>query len=416
MKLAYAPEAEAYRKEIRAFLQNHLPPAWAGLGTLSQEEALAFKIAWRKVLYENDLLAPMWPKQYGGGGLTRVEQIVLAEEFAYAKVPTEGPNDSFSIDLLGNTLLELGTEEQKATLLPRILSGDMAWCQGYSEPDAGSDLAALRTRAQLDNGEWVINGQKIWTSEAQTANWIFLLARTNPNTHGSRGISFLLVPLDQPGIEIRPIKQMNGHEEFCETIFVDARTDAANIVGNVDEGWQVATRLLGHERGGGTSIELPIRFRADLDRLVSLARERGKLDDPGIRRRIGWCYERISIMRGLGLRAVTRFLADEPPAEESSIFKLFWSEYHVEHAKLGMEILGEAGTAVTGRIASHPYNDDPGAPNSTASWQGSLINALSETIYAGTSEIQRNILGERILGLPREPRVTATERRPSPAG
>jgi hypothetical protein len=224
------------------------------------------------------------------------------------------------------------------------------------------------------------------------------------------------VPLDQPGIEIRPIKQMNGHEEFCETIFVDARTDAANIVGNVDEGWQVATRLLGHERGGGTSIELPIRFRADLDRLVSLARERGKLDDPGIRRRIGWCYERISIMRGLGLRAVTRFLADEPPAEESSIFKLFWSEYHVEHAKLGMEILGEAGTAVTGRIASHPYNDDPGAPNSTASWQGSLINALSETIYAGTSEIQRNILGERILGLPREPRVTATERRPSPAG
>lgn len=404
MNLTYTPEAEAYRTKIRAFLDEHLPTDWAGLGDLSQEEALAFKIAWRKILSDNDLLAPMWPKKYGGGGLTRAEQIVLAEEFAHAKVPSEGPNDSFSIDLLGNTILEMGTEEQKLDLLPRILSGEMVWCQGYSEPEAGSDLAALRTRARLEDGQWVINGQKIWTSEAQTANWIFLLVRTNTEVSNSRGITFLLVPLDQPGIEIRPIKQMNGHEEFCETFFTDARTDAVNVIGEVDGGWQVATRLLGHERGGGISIELPIRFRADLDRLVELARDCGKLDDPGIRRRIGWCYERISIMRGLGLRAVTRFLADEPPGSESSIYKLFWSEYHVEHAKLGLEIFGEAGTVVEGRIASHPYNDDPGAPNSTASWQGSLINALSETIYAGTSEVQRNILGERILGLPREPR------------
>jgi alkylation response protein AidB-like acyl-CoA dehydrogenase len=410
MNLTYPPAAEEYRAKIRAFLAEHLPADWAGLGALSEEEALAFKISWRKVLYENDLLAPMWPKEYGGGGLTRLEQVVLAEEFAHAKAPTEGPNDSFSIDMLGNTVIEMGTEEQKAYLLPRILSGEMVWCQGYSEPEAGSDLASVRTKARLEHGEWVINGQKIWTSEAQTANWIFLVARTNPAASSSRGISFLLVPLDQPGIEIRPIKQMNGLEEFCETFFTDARTDASNIIGNADEGWQVVTRLLSHERGGGTSIELPIRFRADLDRLVELAREYGKLDDPGIRRRIGWCYERITIMRGLGLRAVTRFLADEPPAADSSIFKLFWSEYHVEHAKLGVEILGEAGAVVSGRQASHPYTDDPGAPNSTATWQGSLINALSETIYAGTSEIQRNILGERILGLPREARVPAVSR------
>lgn len=410
MELTYSPAAEEYRAKIRGFLAEHVPAGWGGLGALSVEDALAFKIAWRKVLYENDLLAPMWPKEYGGAGLTRIEQVVLAEEFAHAKVPTEGPNDSFSIDMLGNTIIEMGTEEQKAYLLPRILSGEMTWCQGYSEPEAGSDLASLRTKAQLVDGEWVINGQKIWTSEAQTANWIFLLARTNPTATNSRGISFLLVPLDQPGVDIRPIKQMNGLEEFCETFFTDVRTDAANIIGNVDEGWQVATRLLGHERGGGTSIELPIRFRADLDRLIDLAREYGKLDDPGIRRRIGWCYERIAIMRGLGLRAVTRFLADEPPGAESSIFKLFWSEFHVEHAKLGVEILGESGTVVAGRQASHPYTDDPGAPNSTATWQGSLINALSETIYAGTSEIQRNILGERILGLPREPRPSGAGR------
>jgi alkylation response protein AidB-like acyl-CoA dehydrogenase len=404
MNLTYSPAAEEYRGKIRAFLTENLPIDWVGLGALSEEDALEFKIEWRKILFDNDLLAPMWPKEYGGGGLTRLEQVVLAEEFAHAKVPTEGPNDSFSIDMLGNTIIEMGTEEQKLTLLPRILSGEMVWCQGYSEPEAGSDLASLRTRARLDGDSWVINGQKIWTSEAQTANWIFLLARTNTEVSNSRGITFLLVPLDQPGIEIRPIRQMNGHEEFCETFFDGARTDAANIIGDVDGGWQVATRLLGHERGGGTSIELPIRFRADLDRMVELADEYGKLDDPGIRRRIGWCYERIEIMRGLGLRAITRFLADQPPGAESSIFKLFWSEYHIEHAKLGVEILGESGTVMVGRKASHPFNDDPGAPNSTASWQGSMINALSETIYAGTSEIQRNILGERLLGLPREPR------------
>lgn len=404
MDLTYSPAAEEYRTSIKAFLAANLPDDWRGLGALSEEGALAFKIAWRKALFENDLLAPMWPKNYGGGGLTRLEQVVLAEEFAYAKVPTEGPNDSFSIDMLGNTIIEMGNEEQKLTLLPRILSGEMVWCQGYSEPEAGSDLASLRTRARLEGDQWVINGQKIWTSEALTANWIFMLVRTNADVSNSRGITFLLVPLDQPGIEIRPIKQMNGHEEFCETFFTDARTDAVNIIGEVDGGWHVATRLLGHERGGGTSIELPIRFRADLDRMVDLAREYGKLDDLGIRRRIGWCYERIEIMRGLGLRAVTRFLADLPPGSESSIFKLFWSEYHIEHAKLGLEILGESGTVVVGRRASHPFTDDPGAPNTTASWQGSMINALSETIYAGTSEIQRNILGERILGLPREPR------------
>jgi alkylation response protein AidB-like acyl-CoA dehydrogenase len=306
--------------------------------------------------------------------------------------------------MIGNTILELGREDQKAEFLPRILSREMAWCQGYSEPEAGSDLAGLRTRARLDGDQWVINGQKIWTSEARSANWIFVLARTNPGAPKHHGISFLLVPMDQEGVEIRPIKQMTGHEDFCETFFTDARTDATNVLGAVDGGWRVATHLLGHERGD-TAVAVPIRFKADLDRLLALARDCGVLDDPLIRQRLGWCYEQVSIMQGLGLRAVTRFIAGEPPGTESSIFKLFWSEYHLEHAKLAIDILGERATVVSGRRASIAYTDDFGAPNTTASWQGSLMNALSETIYAGTSEIQRNILGERILGLPREPRV-----------
>ena len=405
MNLTYSPEAEEFRARVRDLLAENLPEDWIGMGALSEEEAHTFRVAWRKVLYENHLLAPMWPAEYGGGGLTRLEQVVLVEEFARAGVPTEGPNDNFGVDLLGNTILELGTDEQKAFLLPQILSGEMAWCQGYSEPGAGSDLAAIRTTARLEGDQWVINGQKVWTSEADTANWIFLLARTNPTAAKNRGITFLLVPLDQPGIEIRNIKQMTGHQEFCETFFTDVRTDASNILGAVDEGWSVATRLLGHERGGGTAIELPIRFRADLDRLVDLARESGVLEDPTIRQRIGWCYERIAIMRGIGLRAVTRFLADEPPGPESSIYKLFWSEYHVEHGKLAIDILGERATVVSGRLAVWPHTDYRGTPNSTATWQGSLMNSLGETIYAGTSEIQRNILSERILGLPREPRV-----------
>jgi hypothetical protein len=253
----------------------------------------------------------------------------------------------------------------------------------------------------------VINGQKIWTSEAQTANWIFLLVRTDSQAAKHHGITFLLVPMEQEGIEIRPIKQMTGHEDFCETFFTDARTDATNVVGKVNGGWGVALQLLGHERGE-TAVAVPIIFKRDLDRLLALARERDALDDPLIRQRLGWCFEQVSIMRGLGLRAVSRFIAGDPPGAESSIFKLFWSEYHVEHARLAIDILGEDAAVVEGRRPPAAYTDDPGAPNSSASWQGSLMNALSATIYAGTSEIQRNILGERVLGLPREPKIVQT--------
>src|SRR5579884_2192789 len=279
MEVRYPPEAEAYREKVQAFLAEHLPPDWLGIGALELDERERFESEWRRTLHENGLLAPSWPKEFGGGGLTALEQVVVAEEFARAGVPARGGHDVFGIQMLGNTLLEWGTEEQKRHFLPRILSGDDLWCQGYSEPGAGSDLGNLGTRAVLDGDEWVINGQKIWTSAAQYANWIFVLARTEPDAPKHKGITFLLVPMEQPGVEVRPIKMMTGLSEFNETFFTDARTAKDNVVGAVNAGWAVAMTLLGYERGEAAAT-LPIMFRAELDRLLDLARQTGAASDP----------------------------------------------------------------------------------------------------------------------------------------
>jgi len=404
MDIRYPAEAERYRWHIRAFLAEHLPSDWKGVGMLEGDAYREFVLAWRRTLYEHDLIAPAWPAEYGGGGLSHLEQIVLAEEFALAGVPTGTLTDEYGIDMIGNTLRHLGTEEQKAYFLPRILSGEIMFCQGFSEPNAGSDLANLSTKAVLDGDKWVINGQKIWTSDGLDANWIFVLARTDPAAAKHHGITLLLVPIDQPGVELRPIRMITGQAEFCETFFTDARTARAHVVGAVDGGWKVAMHLLGHERGQ-TAVALPIRFKVDLDRLVELARGRGRLDDPAFRRRLAWCYSRVAIMRGLGWRMATRWLRGEAPGPEASVFKLIWSEYHVEETRLALDVIGEEGLLTWGRPPSAPYlMDDVGAPNSTASWQGALLNSLGGTIYAGSSEVQRNILGEHLLGLPREPR------------
>jgi alkylation response protein AidB-like acyl-CoA dehydrogenase len=250
----------------------------------------------------------------------------------------------------------------------------------------------------------VLNGQKTWTSDALDANWIFVLARTDPSAVRHRGLTFLLVPMDQPGVDLRPIRMINGHAAFCETFFTDARTAHEHVVGEVHGGWKTAMHLLGHERGQ-MAVALPIRFQLDLDRLIALAREHGRLDDPDIRRRLAWCQGRVSVMRGLGWRMATSWLKGDAPGPETSVFKLYWSEYHVAETRLAMDVMGEEGLLVEGRGPAAPdFMDDVGAPNSTASWQGALLNALGGTIYAGSSEIQRNILGERVLGLPREPR------------
>ena len=404
MEPRYAPEAEAYREKVQAFLAEHLPSTWEGTGALRGEELDAFVDQWRKTLYENGMLGLSWPQAYGGAGLTPLELVVVAEEFAKAGVPSGSANDVFGIQMVGNTILRWGTEEQKAHFLPRILSGADRWCQGYSEPNAGSALANLGCKAVLDGDEWVLNGQKIWTSAGHLADWIFVLARTDTDAPKHKGISFLLVPMDQPGVEVRPIAMISGESEFNEVFFTDARCPKGNVVGQVNGGWAVAMTLLGYERGEAAAV-LPIRYRGELDRLTELARERGRNTDPVIRQRLAWCHAKVEIMRYLGMRALTKFVAGEHPGADSAISKLYWSEYHKVVTELAVDILGADALVPSGRPPTSSFQtDDPGAPNSTASWVGTFLNARAGTIYAGTSQVQRNIIGEMVLGLPKEPK------------
>src|SRR3954451_5436093 len=281
MQPTYSAEAEAYREKVQAFLAEHLPAKWGGIGTLEGEALERFTKEWRHTLYENDLLAQSWPKEYGGAGLSAMESGIVGEEFAKAGVPSGGNKDVFGIQMLGNTLINWGTEEQKQHYLPRILSGDDLWCQGYSEPNAGSDLGNVQTKAVLDGGEWVINGQKIWTSAGHLADHIFALCRTDPEAPKHKGISFLLVDMRQPGVEVRPIKMISGESEFNEIFYTDATAPKDQVVGGVNNGWAVAMTLLGYERGEAAAT-MPIRFKGELDRLLKLAKETGKGDDPVI--------------------------------------------------------------------------------------------------------------------------------------
>ena len=401
----HTAEAELFRKRIRQLLDDNLPADWRGIGAIAdREEADRFVTSWRATLAEMGLLGVSWPKEYGGAGLSKLEQVVLVEELARAGVPAMGYNDTFGIKMLGGTLLRWGTEEQKRYFLPRILSGEDLWCQGFSEPGSGSDLASLSTKAVLDGGQWVIDGQKLWTSRAVEANWIFLLARTNPTAPKNRGITFLLVPLDQPGIEVRPIKALSGESEFNEVFFDGATTPADHVVGEVDGGWAVASTLLGLERGEEAATN-PILFRAELDRLLVMARERGRADDPVVRQRLADAYVRCEVMRFVGLRILSGVLNRGSLGPEASISKLYWSEYHQRVTALALDVLGADALALDGRGPLRAYRmDDPGARNTTGSWVGTFYNAVAGTIYAGTSEVQRNILGESVLGLPREPR------------
>jgi alkylation response protein AidB-like acyl-CoA dehydrogenase len=405
MEVCYPPEAEAYRKNVRAFLAEQLPTAWKGIGSLEGEAAVRFVDSWRQILHERGYLGVSWPTQYGGAGLSALEQVVLAEEFTRARVPAGGPHDRFGIKMLGNTLIERGTEKQKRHFLPRMLSGEDRWCQGYSEPDAGSDLAALGCRAVLDGDEWVITGQKTWISLGHVANWIFLLCRTDVSAPKHKGITFLLCPLDQPGVEIRPIRMMSGERDFNEVFFTEARTAVDNVVGDVNGGWPVAMTLLGFERGEAAAT-FPILFREELDRLVALARKFDRQSEPVVRQRLARCYSEVQIMQWLGYRTLTRYLQGLQPGAESSISKLQWSEYHRRATELAMDVMGLHGLVPSGAPPSTSFRTDaPGSSNSTASWSGKFLQARAGTIYAGSSEIQRNILGEMALGLPREPRI-----------
>ena len=404
MHPVYPPEAAVYRTKVQAFLTEKLPKNWGGTGQLQGEELEQFVAEWRVVLAEAGYLAPNWPVEYGGAGRTALEQVILAEEFARAGVPGGAPNDVFSIQMLGNTLLRWGTEEQKKHYLPRILAGDDVWCQGYSEPNAGSDLSNVGLKADLDGDQWILNGQKIWTSAGHLADHIFTLARTDSDAPRHKGISFILVDMRQPGIEVRPIKMITGESEFNEVFYTDAVAPKGEVIGGVNNGWAVAMTLLGFERGEAAAVS-PIRYQAELDRLLLMAKERGVNTDPLIRQRLAWCHSKVQMMRYLGMRTLTQFLQGHHPGPDAAIGKLFWSEYHKIVTELAMDIMGADAMVPTGRPPSSAFGaDDAGAPNSTNSWAMTFLNARAGTIYAGSSQVQRNIVGEMVLGLPKEPR------------
>ncbi len=407
MQPTYPPEASEFRTKITEFLDTNLPAGWSGIGALPEDAREDFQNGWRQTLRANNLLAPNWPAEYGGGGLTHIEQVILNEEFAKRGVPTAGANDAFSIGMVGNTILVWGTDEQKAHYIPRILDGVDVWCQGYSEPDAGSDLANVGCRAELDGDEWVINGQKIWTSAGHTANMIFALTRTAPDSVKHAGISFMLISMDQPGVELRPITNMVGQDHFNEVFFSDARCPKGNVLGELNNGWAVGNTLLGFERGGAATIT-SLSFGAELDQFVELARQRGLTDDPHVRQDIARFHTNVQIMRYRGMQALTRYLRGDNPGPEASVGKLFWSEHHKAITEAAMHLLGADGMVGFGEETRGGLGAPAiGTENTPANWMASFMIARPGTIYAGTSEVQRNIVGERVLGLPKEPRADA---------
>lgn len=411
MDLSYTADAERFRGRVRAFLDDALPGDWKGSGALGHEELQRFEVTWRHQLHAAGLLGVSWPTMYGGGGQTHLEEVVLHEELTLRAAPIGVPNDIFGFNMIGPTLLRWGTDEQRRRFVPRIVSGEDRWCQGYSEPDAGSDLASLGCRARLDGDEWKIDGQKVWTSYGHLADWIFLLARTGGGSRPHDGITFLLVPLDQEGIELRPIRMLSGQPEFNEVFFEGARTAASNVVGPVGGGWRVAMSLLGYERGQEAATA-HVRYRQELDRLCRLARTSGRADDSRVRDRLAACYIKVEIMRFLGLAALTGFFAGREPGPSGAIFKLYWSEYHQEVTELALDVLGADALAPSGRWPTTVAGpDDLGVDHDDiASWVGTFLNARAGTIYSGTSQIQRNVIGESVLGLPREPRPTTALR------
>jgi alkylation response protein AidB-like acyl-CoA dehydrogenase len=411
MDLTYPADAEAFRTEIRGWLEDHLPEGWFDEGfSMTPEERRKFQEEWTQKLFDGGWICASWPTEYGGKGLSIMENVVLNEEFARAGAPLRA--DFFGDTLVGPTILQWGSEEQKKDFLPKILSGQISWCQGFSEPDAGSDLAGLKTRAELDGDEWVVNGQKIWTTQAQYADYIFLLARTDPQAPKHAGISYLLVPMKQEGIEVRPIVQPDGSAEFNEVFFSNARCPKDNVVGGLNNGWKVAMTTLGFERGSSATTSHR-RFEKELDAIITSARENGRIEDPAVRQDLMRQWSKIQIMRVNGYRTLTAAVhgrKDAGVAALGATNKMFWSEAHRDTMNLAMDILGPYAQILTGKVTDvDDYVPGYGRRHGRADYpvtimQASFFFSRSETIWGGTAEIQRNIVGERVLGLPKEPK------------
>ena len=410
MDLSYPDEAEAFRKEVRTWLEENLPEGWIeGEVRLTGEERRRFNEEWTRKLHEGGWICATWPEEYGGRGLSTMESVVLNEEFHRAGASLRG--DFFGDTLVGPTILQWGTEEQKKQFLPGILRGEIAWCQGFSEPDAGSDLASLKTKAELDGDEWVITGQKIWTTQAGWADYIFVLARTDPDAPKHAGISYLLCPMKQEGITTQPIRQPDGSAEVFEVFFDGARCPTANVVGGVNNGWKVAMTTLGFERGTSATTGYR-RFEKEWEEVVDQARANGRIEDPRARQGLARAWSKVQIMRMNGLRSLSAVVQDRKDpgvAALGATNKVFWSEYHQEVMNLAMDVCGMDGLVLTGdpQLEESVPGYGPRKPSDdypATVLQSSFFFSRSETIWGGTSQIQRNIVGERVLGLPKEPK------------
>ncbi|MFM1791603.1 MAG: hypothetical protein RLZZ526_1930 [Actinomycetota bacterium] len=408
MELTYAPEDEAFRAEIRNWLQENLPKGWFDKGfEMSNDERKKFNDEWPSKLFQGGWICATWPKEYGGKGLTTMQGVVLAEEFANAKAPMRA--DFFGDTLVGPTLLQWGTEEQKKEFLPQILNGKMRWCQGFSEPNSGSDLASLKTEAVLDGDEWVINGQKVWTTQGHHADYCFLLTRTDKDAPKHKGISYLLVPMKQPGVEVRGIVQPDGTAEFCEVFFTNARCPKDNVVGGVNNGWVVTNSTLAFERGMSATTGYR-RFESEYKAMVRGAKENGAINDPVIRQRLMEYYTKIQILKINGLRSLSTTLMgkkDPSMAALGATNKMFWTEMHKAAMELALDIQGADSMLVDSAMGDGNW---PGTAREkrregypVSSMMSAFFFSRSETIWGGTSQIQRNIVGERVLGLPKEP-------------
>jgi alkylation response protein AidB-like acyl-CoA dehydrogenase len=379
---------EAFRDEVRSWLDEHLVGefrSFGGRGSPVDDEGWDLRVAWEHELHRSGWVGLSWPVELGGRGLSLAHEIVFIEEHARAGAPNRV--NIQGEDLLGPTMLALGTDEQKSWFCPRILSMEHFWCQGFSEPDAGSDLAGVRTVARLDGDQWVVNGQKLWTTFAHHSNWIYAVCRTDPAAERHRGLSMLLIPMDQDGVDVRPLRQMADEVDFCEVYFRDAVTDVGHVLGGVEQGWATAMAALGFERGT-TMLPYQFSFGHELDQIFERCRADGLLGDARLRQALARARSGLDVMRHINDRLLARLANGEPAGSAPSLAKLYWATYHQKLAELGVDTLGADGLLLSegGRAE--------GA-------QRSFLFSRAETLFGGTNEIQRNIIGERVLGLPR---------------
>ena len=391
MDFDFSPEQEAFRKEVRAWLERNLPDDLKGkafAASRADVEEVRRLRAWQKTMAEAGYVGMDWPREFGGRGAPITEMVILYQEMARAESPQIVNRGGVS--MLGPTLMKCGTPAQQARHLWKILTAEELWCQGFSEPNAGSDLANLQTRAVLDGDDFIVNGQKVWTSMGHVADWCFLLVRTDPGAAKHKGISFLLVDMKTPGITVRPLRQITGEAEFNETFFDNVRVPKENLVGKLNEGWSVAITTLSYERDLLTFIR-HISLRNALHRLVKLTQSRGRNTDPVVRQKIAKVLSMQRVMQWTAQRAAIARAQGKPPGPEGSIAKIMASDVARAAADAHSLIGGASGLVAGEEAPEHGLITEV------------LISVPAISIAGGTDEIQRNIIGERVLGLPREP-------------